>query len=252
MAQSTDPLSEQINEIDSKADRYETAVNFEEKAQRYQNQLASVETELSRLEQRVERMEFLSSVLINVLEEQPTPPSEVENARSRVQSVIDHDADYYYGLINQGETKQYEERVRQAQSNVKSAIDVLNSVLRNVEDRWTQRVAAGRNVQKLFGDSRDMSKTFNEIETFVQRRMKDDSESISTLKAEWQGLIKNWERSGADWDTFQSEYDLSDRTIRLLKELAKGEDVKLEQLDESTVKELFSVEDLQNVAKLTI
>lgn len=252
MAQSTDPLSEQIGEIDSKADRYETAVNFEAKAQKYQNQLSSIETELSRLEQRVERMEFLSTVLVDVLEEQPSPPSEVENARSRVQTVIDHDADYYYELVEDGDAKQYESRVQQVQSKVKGAIDVLNDELRNVEDRWTQRVAAARNVQKLFGDSRDMSKTFNDIEAFVRRRMKDDSESFSSLNAEWQGLIKNWERSGADWDTFQSEYDLSDRTIRLLKELAKGEEVKLEQLDESTIKELFSVDDLKDVAKLTI
>lgn len=252
MAQSTDSLSEQISAIDSKADRYETATNLEAKAQKYQNLLSSVEVELSRLQQWVEQMEFLSTVLVDVLEEQSTPPLEVEDARGRVQSVVDYDADYYYELVEQGDVKEYKSRVQQTQSNVEVAIDVLDSELRDVEDRWTQRVAAARNVQKLFGDSRDMSKTFNEIEAFVQRRMKDDSESISTLNSEWQGLIKSWERSGADWDTFQAEYDLSDRTISLLKELAKGEEIKLAQLDESTVQELFSVDDLQDVAKITI
>lgn len=252
MSNATDDLESKIDAIDTKATNYETATNFEAKKQEYLNALSSIEKSLGRLKRRLKRMEFLDAVLVDVLETLQTSPSEVEDARANVRSIIDHDADYYYELIDQQETDSYEQRVQQTRSNIKSAIDVLESELRDEENKWLQRIGAARNVQRLFGDSRDMSTAFNDIETFVEDRMWDDSESITTLQADWQGLKKSWDSSGADWDTFQKEYDLSNGTIALLKELAKGNDVKLERMDESTVSELFSVDDLQSVAKLTI
>jgi hypothetical protein len=252
MSNKTDTLESKIDAIDTKAANYETATNFEAKKQEYVNALSTIEKSLGRVERRLERMEFLDAVLVDVLETRRTSISEVEDARANVRSIVDYDADYYYELVDQNEKDPYEQRVQQTRSNVESAIDVLKSELREEEDKWLQRVDAARNVQRLFGDSRDMSTTFNDIETFVENRMWDDSESITTLQADWQGLKKSWERSGADWETFQKEYDLSNGTIALLKELAKGNEVKLERMDESTVSELFSVDDLQDVAKLTI
>jgi hypothetical protein len=252
MSNKTDTLESKIDAIDTKAANYETATNFEAKKQEYVNALSTIEKSLGRVERRLERMEFLDAVLVDVLETRRTSISEVEDARANVRSIVDYDADYYYELVDQNEKDPYEQRVQQTRSNVESAIDVLKSELREEEDKWLQRVDAARNVQRLFGDSRDMSTTFNDIETFVENRMWDDSESITTLQADWQGLKKSWERSGADWETFQKEYDLSNETIALLKELAKGNEVKLERMDESTVSELFSVDDLQDVAKLTI
>lgn len=252
MTDTTTTLESTIGSVEEKADQYETATNFEAKKQEYLKDLESIESSLRRLKQRVDRMEFLTAVLVDVLETRSTAPSEVDDARSRVRKLVDHDADYYYELVDGNDGDEYTQRVQQTQTAVKQAIEVVKRELDKKEATWMKRVDAARNVQRLFGDAKDMSKTFNEIETFVQRRMKDDSESISSLKAKWQGLKKSWDRSGADWDTFQAEYGLSDRTIELLQELATGKEVKLRRLDESTMSELLSVDDLQDVAKLTI
>lgn len=252
MSQSADDLESAISSIESKASDYETATNFEAKKQEYLSDLSSVETSLGQLERRLERMEFLTGVLVEVLEKRDQAPDEVQNVRDRAESVADHDADYFYELVDESETDQYEQRIQQVQANAKDAIDTLEAELRNVESEWTQRVSAARNVQKLFGESRDMSRTFNEIESFVKRRMFDDSESVSSLRGEWRGLKKNWEQSGADWDTFQQEYELSHKTIDVLQTLAKGGNVELGELDETIASELLSVDDLDNVVKLTI
>lgn len=245
-------LKTQVERIESKASDYETATNFEAKKQKYLNELSSLETVLGGLERRVDKMEFLTSVLVDVLGVSEGPPSKVKNARSDVESVVNHDIDYYYELVEEGEKDQYEGRVQQAKSNVDEAIKTVEKRLQQVERDWKERVDAARNVQRLFGDSRDMTSTFNEIESFVDRRMKDDSESISTLQSDWQGLQKSWERSSVDWDTFRKEYGLSERTIEILQELADGNDLKLGQLNEKIAKELLSVDDLQDVVKLTV
>lgn len=252
MSHTTDTLETKVEAIESKALTYETATNFEAKKQEYLNELSSMESSLDVLAQRAERMEFLASVLVDVLEARRSVPQEVEDARARVRSVIDYDADEYYRLVEQGDTEEYERPVQQAEATADDAVDVLEAQLRTEEDDWTERVNAAKDVQRLFGDSMDILNTLSEIELFVKRRMWDDSESVTALSANWQGLKKNWERSGADWETFQTEYGLSDRTIDILQELAMGSDIKLEQLDERTMSELLAVEDLQDVVKLTI
>lgn len=252
MSHTTDTLETKVEAIESKASTYETATNFEAKKQEYLNELSSMESSLDVLARGADRMEFLASVLVDVLEARRSVPQEVEDARARVRSVIDYDADEYYRLVDQENTDEYERRVQQAKATVDDAADVLKAKLRTEEDDWTERVNAAKNVQRLFGDSMDILNTLSEIESFVERRMWDDSESVTALSANWQGLKKSWERSGADWETFQTEYGLSDRTIDILQELAMGSDIKLERLDERTMSELLAVEDLQDVVKLTI
>lgn len=252
MTQTASNLEDKIDSIESKADRYETATNFEAKEQEYRSGLSSIESSLERLQRRVERMEFLNAVLLDVLKTRQKTLTEVRDARDRALTIVDNEADEYYELVDEKNADSYKQRVQQTLTTVGKAVDALESELRQKETTWTNRVDAARNVQRLFGDSVDMTPTFNKIESFVTRRMKDDSESINTLKNEWQGLKKKWDKSGVDWESFQDQYGLSNRSIEILKELAEGEELKLERLDESTMSELLSIDDLQDVAKITL
>lgn len=245
-------LKNKVNSIESKASDYETANNFEAKKQKYLNGLSEIETSLGGVDSRLERMEFLCVVLLEILESRKSVPPEVREARESASALVDYDAEYYYELVDEQETDQYEHRVQQTKSNLQKAIQTLESELRDEEDEWLKRVESARSVQRLFGDSMDITPTLSKIETFVKHRMGDESESITALAADWQALKKNWEQQGADWDTFQAEYNLSDRTIDLLQELATGDDVELGRLDKKTISEFMSVDDLQDVAKLTI
>ena len=252
MSHASDALERKVEAAEDRASRYETATNFEAKKQEYLNELASIESTLGTLERVCSRMEFLASVLVDVLDKGQSVPDEVEEARVQVRNVLDYDADEYYHLVDQGQPREYERRVRQAKGTVESATGVLESELRTEEKEWQRKVDAGKNVQRLFRDSDGMRQTLREIETFVNRRMWDDSESITALASDWQGLRRSWERSGADWETFQAEYGVSDRTISILQELATGSEVELARLDEQTTGELLAIDELDDVVKLTI
>lgn len=252
MSYSPETLSTAVEQIESKGSKYETATNFEAKKEQYTSDLSSVEGTLKRLQNRVERMEFLAEVLTDVVEAESDVPSDVSDARRSVRSVLEHDEDYYYELVEEGRCDQYEQHVQQAQSNVQSAIDTLEGRLNEFERTWKGRTNAARNVLRLFGESSGMTRTLNDIESFVERRMWDDSESLSSLRSSWSGLRKNWEKSGVDWKTFQNQNGLSDNTVEILKDLSKGESVDLSQLDDKIASELLSVEKLRNVVKLTI
>lgn len=252
MTQTQSTLALKVEAIEEKASNYETATNFESKKSKYLNELKSIDRSLRNLKNELDRMEFLAAVVVRVIDRDEDIPSKVEDARQHVRSVVNHDPDYYYEQINEGSVDQYEQKIQQAQSNVNSAKESLRNILQDFQRKWEQKINAAQNVQRLFGDSKDMTSMLNKIDAFVKRRMWDNSESISTLQGEWQGLKKRWERTGMDWETFQQKNELSTDTIEILKQLAKGEDIQLDRLNEDIAKELLSVDDLRHVVNLTI
>ena len=243
-------LKGKIKAIEAKTDEYETATNFEAKKQQYINGLSSIRKSLAALERTVQSMEFVVGVLTRVFDEKP--PSSVDTARRKAQQVIDRDEDDYYELVEEGRVDQYEQKIQQAQSNVDQARQAVQDQLREKQNTWETRVQSARSVQKLVDGSADTRKTLNDIESFVTRRMWDDSNSISSLASEWNGLQKQWEKGGADWDTFQQQNNLSDDTLALLKDLAKGNQIKLRRVSEQNAEELLSVDELQNAIKISL
>lgn len=259
MSQTGDRLSKKIEEIASKATEYDTATNFERTKQEYLSDLNSVQKALNRLNRRVERMEFLATILFEVIDaddEEWTrvddPNEYIEDARRKTRSVIDHDTNSYYQKIDNERTESYIQKVQQTRKTVKKAIDRLEDALREVEQKWQNKINAAREVQKLFGRSTEKTQMYGEIESFVNRRMWDDSESVLGLREKWSKLQDQWEESGTDWGTFQKENNLSDKSVEILQNLAEGKSVQIRQLDENISKELLSVDELHDVVKLTI
>lgn len=259
MSRPSDPLKTKIEEIDSKASKYDTATNFEGKKQEYLNSLNSVQNALETLNRRVERLEFLATILFDLIDvddegwtKVDNPHEYVEDARRKTRSIIDHDIDSYYQKADDSQTEDYIQKVQQTQKTVKKAIERLEDKLREVEQKWQNKIDSAREVQKLFGHSPEKTQMLNEIESFVTRRMWDDSESVMTLRSKWSDLQEQWEESGTDWGTFQKENDLSDKSISILQDLAEGKSVQLRQLNENIAQELLSVDALCDVVKLKI
>lgn len=250
MSNSSDSLGATVESIEEKADDYATVTNYEATKQEYLNRLSTVESSLGRLEQNVQYMEFLAGILGNVHGEDL--PNEVETARESVESVVDRDIADFYELADEKRTDQYDQKVQQTRANVDSAKNVVEAELRDIEDKWTTRVDSARNVERLVGKSRELTQTVNEIENFVERRMWDDSETVRQLGFDWDDLQDQWNDRGVDWETFQEEHALSDSTIDLLKELAKGDELSLDQLTDDIAEEMLSVDELRDVVKLSL
>lgn len=250
MSDSATSLESKIQSIRGKAGAYETATNYEATREQYLGNLSSVESSLGQLARRMEAMEFVASVLTDVLGE--SLPMEVEDARRSAVSIADRDKEDFWKLVDEGRTDQYEQKVQQAVSEVNSAKDAIEDELREVESEWTSTIASAREVQNLVGKSKERTRVLNEIHNFVTRRMWDSSNGIPTLSHEWNDLQDDWQRVKIDWDEFQARHGLSDETIGILQDLAEGEDAELTRLNDDIAEEILSVEELRNVLKLTI
>lgn len=253
MSESQKQLETVVDELESKADDYEEIENYEAKKQQYLSALSSVETTLVRLKRRTASMEFLRGVLTEVHDRSLPVGGEVEAARESARSVLDRDVDDFYELAADGRNDTYEQKVQQTITKVSTANDAVEAELRDVKSEWKDRVESARNVQKLVGESQEMSRTLNEIEQFVTRKMWEDSKGVLALKLDWNDLLDDWDRGeGVDWETFQREHGLSGDTIDVLKDLASDGEIKLDKLDQDIATEMLSVRPLRNVVKLSI
>jgi len=253
MSESQEQLDTIITDLESKADDYEEIENYEAKKEQYLDRLSSIETSLGRLERRIASMEFLAGVLTEVHDEKLPSGGEVQDARNSARSVLDRDEDDLYELAADGREDQYRQKVQQTIGKVDEAEEALEAELREVRDDWQDRVESARNVQKLVGDSGDMSRMLNRIEQFVTRKMWEDDEGVPALKFDWNDLMETWNSGeGVDWRTFQREHGLSDETMDVLKDLASEGEIKLDELDEDIATEMLSVAPLRNVVTLSL
>jgi chaperonin cofactor prefoldin len=252
MSQSDESLSGVVDELEAKADEYDEATNYETTKQKYINSISSVQDALSRLERRIESLEFLVSVLTEIHGEDLPIGGEVEIARQRAESVVDSDIDDFYKLAENESVDKYNQQIQQAIVKINTARDAVKKDLREIEDRWVENVETAKSVQKLVGESRSMMNTLDEIETFVETVMWEESENITTLGSRWDKLMRDWESGDVDWGTFQAEYGLSDETISILKQLANKGEIQFSKLSDDTAKEMLSVDSLRDVLKVRI
>jgi DNA repair exonuclease SbcCD ATPase subunit len=252
MSSSPKTLQDVVEGIEEKADQYEEAANYDTKKQQYRSSLSSMESSLSRLKRKVESMEFLIGVLTEVHGRDLPVGGTVQVARNQVRSVISRDPGEFYELAADGREDQYDESVQEAISKVDAAKSIIKDELRDVETEWQDRIQSARNIQKLVGESREMSKTINEIEQFVERRMRDETETVQTLTFQWEELHEDWQQGDVDWDTFQREHGLSDETMDVLRDLSSKGEIKLGTLSDETAEEMLSVKSLRDVVTLNI
>jgi hypothetical protein len=177
----------------------------------------------------------------------------VEDARDRARRVLDRTPDDYWELIDSGEINDYEGKVQGAKSDVDEARQNLRDALNRRQKYWQDRVETGRTVLTLMSDTGDAESLLADINQFVSSQIWDDSNSITSLDSEWQGIQRKLESGTvADWDEFRKQHDLSPDTIDILKRLAQGNRVSFDQLDSVVVDDMLSVDDLRNALEVTL
>lgn len=243
-------LEESVEALQSKADDYQEATNFEAKLQEYTGSASSLETSLGGLQNRMEEVERLNDIYARVFEHDT--PAPVEDARHQARQILDRTADDYWELIDDSRSDQYTAKVQTAKSKADDARNHLRTKLNELQADWKGDVQAARRIQTLMSDSQESSRLLNDIEEFVGNKMWDDSASINSLQAEWQGLEQKWNDGVVSWDELQKQYGLGDKTIKLLKNLARGENVSFGELDSNVVEELLDVDEFHDVLEVTL
>lgn len=243
-------LETTVESLRSKADDYQEATNFEAKLQEHTGNASSMETSLVGLRNRMHEVERLNAIYTRVFGRDT--PGSVEDARHQARLVIDRTADDYWELIDDGRSEQYKSKVQTAKSKADDAQNLLRTELNEIQAEWRSDVQAARRIQTLMPDSRESSRLLGEIEEFVDTRIWDDSADVTTLQAEWQGIEKGWDDGVVSWDELEAQYGLSNDTIDLLKELARGENVPFRDLESSVVAEILDVDEFRDVLEVTL
>jgi len=248
-----------IQNLEKKADQYQQATNFEAKLTEYTSDASSAKSSVYGLQSRIEEMERFYAIYSEVFApgDGPDDPEDIEglvqDARNRARMALDRTPDDYWELIDGGETDDYESKVQTARSKVDKARQTLRDALNRRQNYWEERVETGRTVLTLMSDTGEAERLLNDIEQFVSNQIWDDSISITSLDAEWQGIQRKLESGTvADWDEFQKKHDLSRDTIDQLKRLAQGERVSFDDLDRGVVEDMLGVDDLRNALEVTL
>jgi len=252
MSETQPDLEKVVRKIESKVGDYEEVENYEAKRQQYLSSLSSVESSLGRLEIRIESLEFHVSVLTTVHDREVPVGGEVDVARERARSVLQHDENGFYKLATENREDEYDQKIQQAISRVNKAREAVKEELRGVQSEWEGRVETARSVQKLVGESQEMSETLREIEAFVSRAMWEESKDVSQLEARWKNLLKKYREGEVGWDQFQQKHDLSDETVAVLQRLADKGEVTLDELDDHVASEMLSIDPLRDIVKISI
>ncbi|EMA09994.1 hypothetical protein [Haloarcula marismortui] len=245
-------LQSVVEQIETKATEYEEFENYEAKKQQYLSSLSSVESSLGRLEVRIESLEFHVRLLTTVHDRELSVSGEVDLARERARSLLQRDENDFYELAVENNEDDYDQKIQQAISRVNKAKDAVKDELRDVQSEWGDRVETARSVQKLVGESREMSETLREIEKFVSRTMWEESKDINQLAAKWKNLETKYHEGEVGWETFQQNHDLSDETVVVLQRLANEGEITLDKLDDAVASEMLSIDALRNVVKISI
>jgi flagellar biosynthesis chaperone FliJ len=252
-------LDSTVRELQEKADRYQEATNFEATLTGYTSDASSAQTSVYGLQSRLNEMERFYAIYSEVFtpEDGPDDPEDVEgiveDARERARRVLDRTPDDYWELIDGGEIEDYETKIQTAKSEADDVRQTLRDVLNRRQSYWEDRAETGRTVLTLMSDTREAERLLSDIEDFVSDEIWDDSNSINSLQADWQGIQRKL-NSGvvADWDEFQKRHDLSSDTVDLLKRLAQGESLSFDDFNRSMVEEVLAVDDLRNALEVTL
>lgn len=248
-----------VEDLGKKADEYQEATNFEARLAEYTSDASSAKSSIYGLQSRLEKMERLYAIYSEVFTpgDGPDDPEDieglVEDARNRALRVLERTPDDFWELIDSGEMDDYEGKVQAARGEADEARQTLRDALNRRQNYWEDRVKTGRTVLTLMSDTSEAERLLTDIERFVSNQIWDDSNSITSLNAEWQGIQRKLESGTvADWDEFRKEHDLSRDTIDLLKRLAQGERVSFDNLDRAVVDDMLGVDDLRNALEVTL
>jgi hypothetical protein len=252
-------LERTIQDLAGKAEKYQDATNFEAKLATYTNSASSINSSVYGLKSRLTEMERLYAIYSEVFtpEDGPEDPEDigglVEDARDRARRVLDQTPDDYWELIDDGEIDDYKAKIQAAKSKTDETRQTLRDALNRRQNYWEDRVQTGRTVLTLMSDTDGAENLLADIKKFVSTKIWNDSNNITSLANEWQGIKRKLEDGTvADWDEFQSQHDLKHDTIDLLKRLAQDERVSFDELDQPIVDDMLGVDDLRNALEVTL
>lgn len=238
-------LSTVVSDIESKAERKERANTLERQLEEARGSLRGAKRELDDLEGSLSQLLFYRDVVFGAFD--PDRSFGVDEAVAEVAEVVTVSEDELVDQLLASEIERYRGDISDAESSVSDVSNEFVQFLESKRTEWADRISRARELQEIIGASQnDFATTINWIETLINTKMRDPSNTPSAVIREWENATKQWaeHQELQDLSAYQETHDLSDDSIDVIQSLSKSSTVTLDAIDPHVLEELQSVDDL--------
>lgn len=237
-------LSDRVSKAEEHAEEYESRKDVESKVEDEKDDLISLTDQLESLEEEVQKLIWYESILNEVFDQDnQNADSETELVREFVCDEVVESTDE---IINQ-DLSVFEDECSEVKKAVEEMIEVLGGCLEEEKEKWEHKIANTRKIIQIPGLLTDDAKSELEdvsqsIEDFVTTEIWDvrTEEGVSGLKEDWQSLTSkfNNHRTIHGYENVQEEYEISDETVEIIKELIEGGETELQKFEPVILEDL--------------
>ena len=246
----TTKLEQKVDSLEEKVQAYERRENLDEKVQQASGEIDEYNRELRKLNERIADLAHFTAVLQDVFD-QDIPESVIE-VRSDIDRITDRRQQDILELVRNEDLAEKRREVRNAQEEIKDATNELQSELQEIQTDWEQRISTARSVLKIAGSDRSFESTLDRVEILITQNIWKTSEGIESLNSRWKDLKQDWDKEGVDWESFQRDHGLNNKTIEVLQKLSKGETVQVGNVDSEVLSDIGQVEQLGDNINMTL
>lgn len=246
-------LEEEAEEIHKKAEKADRARNVEQRVSTAKNDIKRVTTAFAELEQAIRNLQFYAGILTEVFD-QPQP-GQVDDALGRALGAADITDEELLEVAEEDRLMDVKDDLDKARNAVEEAnSDVKDEIDKHVE-RWRDDINSARELDRIIsGGNSDFSQVLYKMENFLSGDIDNPANNPSALAKRWTRLKSSWDEEGGKhgWESFKSEYGLSDSTVRRLRKFTEQQSVNLSEFTVENLKEIKQVTDLESAIKLRI
>jgi len=246
-------LAEKAAELEEKAQKAERATNIENRVENARSDIQRVTQELADLEQSINQIQYYSGILTDVFaDSQPMAVNDVSSLAIEAVNISDEEL-----LVAADEDKLMD--IKDQLDNVEDKVDKtttsIRTQIRTHVDRWKSDIQSARELDRIIsGGNSDFSEILYKMENFLTSEIDNPANNSSALANRWERLKSSWEKEGDKhgWDSFQSEYNIRDSTVKKLRKFTNQKSVSLSEFDIENIEDIKKIDELESAVNLRI
>lgn len=248
-----DPLASWADQHQKKAQEAKRARNIDQRVSDATKNITRITNALERLEDSLRKLHFYTDVWTDVFG-QPRP-AEVDDALRKEVDVVDiTDAE----LIEEAQENrliEIKDTIDEYETEISDVTDSVRDTIETHVDQWQSDIRSARELDQIIsGGNSEFSQVLQNMNTFLRNEIENPENSVSTLANRWDRLKDKWENQGEKhgWDSFKTQYDLSESTVEHLQQFSGQNSVHLSQFSIEELAEIKEIEDLESAIQLKI
>lgn len=246
-------LAQEADQIHDKAKKADRARNVEQRVSTAKKDIKRVTNALSTLEQAIRDLQFYTGILTEVFD-QPQP-AQVDDAIGRALGAADITDEELLEEAQEDRLMDVKDDLDKARNAVEEATSAVQDGIDKHVERWRDDINSARELDRIIsGGSSDFSQVLYKMDNFLSGDIDNPANNPTALAKRWDRLKSSWDEEGGKhgWESFKSEYGLSDSTVRKLRKFTEQKSVNLSEFTVENLEEIKQVSDLESAIKLRI